>query len=252
MGEHGKYRALVKLMSRANATIAIFAWLLTAGWANADCRQALALGLDISGSVDSSEYRLQIEGLAAALDDPSVIDAFLTMPAAPIRLFIYEWAGLGTQRVIVDWIAIETTEQLSNISAVLQSHERRPREVATALGLAMQYGGGALFSQRDCWQLTLDISGDGQSNIGPRPRDIKDLPPLTGVTVNALVIGSDDPGLTDTRQVQISELSAYFRAEVIRGPEAFVQTALGFDEYSTAIIRKLLRELNVIAVGSLR
>ena len=97
MGEHGKYRALVKLMSRANATIAIFAWLLTAGWANADCRQALALGLDISGSVDSSEYRLQIEGLAAALDDPSVIDAFLTMPTAPIRLFIGRVASITGQ-----------------------------------------------------------------------------------------------------------------------------------------------------------
>ena len=47
--------------------------LAVAGWLLADpgtaaCRQALALGLDVSGSVDACEYRLQIDGLAQALD----------------------------------------------------------------------------------------------------------------------------------------------------------------------------------------
>ena len=42
---------------------------LTAGPAAA-CRQALALGLDVSGSVDAVEYRLQTAGLAAALMAP--------------------------------------------------------------------------------------------------------------------------------------------------------------------------------------
>ena len=40
---------------------------LTAGIAQADCRQALALGLDVSGSVDSAEYALQMQGLANAV-----------------------------------------------------------------------------------------------------------------------------------------------------------------------------------------
>lgn len=34
--------------------------------AQANCRLALALGLDVSGSVDSREYRLQLDGLANA------------------------------------------------------------------------------------------------------------------------------------------------------------------------------------------
>ena len=44
-------------------------------WASAgvaECRQALALGLDVSGSVDAREYRLQLDGVAGALDDPAV------------------------------------------------------------------------------------------------------------------------------------------------------------------------------------
>ena len=42
--------------------------MLTAAPAAAQCRQALALALgpDVSGSVDKVEYRLQLDGLAGA------------------------------------------------------------------------------------------------------------------------------------------------------------------------------------------
>jgi len=72
-----------------------------------------------------------------------------------------------------------------------------------------------------------------------------------GITVNALVIGADNPSSGDTRQAEIGELSSYFRAEVIAGQDAFVETALGFDDYEAAMTRKLLRELEVLAVSDL-
>ncbi|MGR3364390.1 MAG: DUF1194 domain-containing protein, partial [Maritimibacter harenae] len=43
----------------------------------ADCRQALVLALDVSGSVDAGEYRLQMDGLAQALTAPEVAAAIL-------------------------------------------------------------------------------------------------------------------------------------------------------------------------------
>ncbi|MFC6686684.1 DUF1194 domain-containing protein [Jhaorihella thermophila] len=61
--------------------------------AAAACRHALALGLDVSGSVDGREYRLQLDGLAAALRDPRVKQALLAMPAAPVRIAVFEWSG---------------------------------------------------------------------------------------------------------------------------------------------------------------
>jgi hypothetical protein len=38
---------------------------------------------------------------------------------------------------------------------------------------------------------------------------------------------------------------------VITGSGAFVETALGFDDYEAAMTRKLLRELEVLAVSEL-
>jgi hypothetical protein len=63
------------------------------------------------------------------------------------------------------------------------------------------------------------------------------------------VIGADDPAAGDARQSEIAQLSAYFTAEVILGPEAFVEVALGFEEYATAMEVKLLRELEGLVLS---
>ena len=44
---------------------------------------------------------------------------------------------------------------------------------------------------------------------------------------------------------------AYFKAEVIRGPGAFVEAAVGFDDFEEAMIRKLLRETRGLSLGQL-
>ncbi|MFZ1347287.1 MAG: DUF1194 domain-containing protein, partial [Tabrizicola sp.] len=36
------------------------------------CETALLLSIDVSGSIDAGDYRLQTEGLATALSDPEV------------------------------------------------------------------------------------------------------------------------------------------------------------------------------------
>lgn len=220
--------------------------------AAADCRQALALGLDVSGSVDLREYRLQLDGLVTALNDPGVVSALLAMPERPVSLLVFEWSGPEDQAVIVPWTQITGRDALARISAALAGTERRASTPGTALGTAMELGAQLLDAQAGCARRTLDISGDGKSNFGPRPRDVKAAIGARGITVNALVIGADAPPADDARQVQIGELSDYFRAEVITGPEAFVETALGFEDYARAMARKLRRELEGVVIGTLQ
>lgn len=227
------------------------AWALLAGSAAAQCRQALALALDVSGSVDEREYRLQLDGLAGALMTPEVAAAFLAIPERPVRLSVYEWAGLGSQRVLVDWVEIVTRADLESIAARLTATPRIAHAPPTALGQAMLIGARQLERQRNCDRLTLDISGDGQSNTGPRPREVRRDPRLALITVNALVIGSDQLRHDDHRQDEIGALWAYFQSEVIHWPGAFVEVALGFEDFQAAMARKLLRELQTLVVGDL-
>lgn len=215
----------------------------------AQCRQALALGLDVSGSVDSAEYRLQLDGLAAALVNDEVLTSLLAMPSAPVEVAIFEWSGPKDQTILVNWTSIRTRNDAETIANTLSRTDRSGASVGTALGTAMRTGRDLLMQRADCWKLTLDISGDGKRNLGPRPQDVKREIEQAGITVNALVIGADAPRLGDTRQVEIAELSSYFRANVIVGADAFVQTALGFQEYEAAMIKKLKRELEGLVIG---
>jgi len=223
--------------------LALLIWLW-AGMAAAECRQALALALDVSGSVDSGEYRMQLDGLAGALDDPQVRAALLQMPQAPVDVMVYEWSGPWTQRVLVPWTAIDGPGTLDAVITRLRGTDRVKMPPATALGKAMAFGVAALETRAGCWSRTLDISGDGKSNMSTDPRRISGPLRETGhIMINALVIGSGTAADESRRIVEIGELQAYFTAYVIAGPGAFTEVAAGFADYEAAMVRKLLREL---------
>lgn len=225
------------------------------GSAAADCRLALAVGLDRSASVDADELRLMVEGTARALEDDAVRAAFLDLPAHPVDLAIFEWSGIGYQRLILDWTTVRSDAALDDAAEALRARLRPPAPGAapadvppseTAIGSAMLYAATLLERRSGCWRRVLDLAGDGRSNAGPLPDAVPFAPGGGPATVNALVIGipegrGGDPGL--------AELTSYFRAHVLRGPGAFLQGAEGFGDVREAMVRKLLREL-AVTVGT--
>ncbi len=202
------------------------------------CRLALALALDVSGSVDAREYRLQTHGIITALENPQVRQALFAQP--PVALFIYEWSGTGAQRILLDWTLIENQADLAIVLETLRQVRRQDNAPGTAIGEALLFGMRAFKSQNHCASHVIDISSDGYSNQGPEPAQIKPaLNARGGITVNALVIGTDR-----------GRLVSYFRKEVITGPDAFIETARVYEDYTRAITRKLARELGAAFLSS--
>lgn len=229
-----------------HALAALVGLAAMAGPVQAQCRLALALALDVSGSVNWQEYRLQIDGLANALEHPEVQQAIFVMPGEPVAIGVYEWSGPAYQRELVAWTELNGPADLAAVTGRLRGVDRYGSDPSTAIGAAMAFGGRFLRNAPECYRQVIDISGDGKSNTGPHPKEIE----LSwDVTINALVVGGEliDPG--ELRHVGIGELQAYFRAFVIRGPEAFVETAMGFREFEDAMIRKLKRELQVLSLS---
>ena len=210
---------------------------LPAAAAAEQCRIALALGLDVSSSVDGGEYLLQTRGLAAALTSQSVRDAFLGAPGEVVALNIYEWSGRRQQMTRQDWIIIRSPEDLDGVAAQLLESRRSFEQYPTALGHAIIYGAETLARAPACAELKLDISGDGTNNDGiPPPLAAPDAP----IVINGLVVG--DTGDT---------LARYYENFVIRGPGAFVEIADDYDDFEEAMKRKLERELRPAAVSEL-
>lgn len=242
MEKHGKHRSLVgRVAALACAAIVIAAPVHA-------CRLALALALDVSGSVDEREYALQTRGLAEALADTTVQRALLVSPGFPVALAIYEWSSSSHQRLVLNWTLVRSTEDIEAIRARLLSWERIPAPEATGLGAALVFGKALLADAPDCFDHTLDVSGDGKNNDWPLPDRLKDEGHLDGLRINALVVATE---MTVSRWSENStaELAAYFRSRIIQGPGSFIEVALGYEDYARAMRRKLLRELSTLPLG---
>lgn len=228
--------------------------MLVALPARSDCRQALALGLDVSGSVDAREYKLQLHGLANALQNPDVVQAFLATPQRPVSLLVYEWSGRNYQAVLLSWTDIQDAQVLATVAEQLRGLPLRidynawVTDPSTAIGSTMVFG-ATLLADQPCDLRTLDLSGDGISNSGPRPRDVKPDLEGAGITVNTLAIAPRVPDPSSLSARREYKLTTYFEAEVILGPGAFSETAFGFEDFEAAMIRKLLREVAAMVIG---
>jgi len=238
MGKHAQHRPLVGRRAAAAGGLAATLALAMAGPALA-CRLALVLALDVSASVDAAEDRLQRAGLAAALTAPDVAAAILATPDAPVALHVYEWSGRNRSVTLADWRLLDSAAALRDAAAAIAGSRRSETEFPTALGYALGHAAGVFRAGPRCLFRTLDISGDGVNNEGFGPELAYANFPLSGVTVNGLVIGADP------------EVEAFYRDRVIRGPGAFIERAAGYDDFAEAMRRKLLREVGARVVGAL-
>lgn len=212
---------------------------------------ALVLALDVSGSVDQTEYRQQLDGLAFALDSAAVREAILWDPAAPVRIAIFEWSSQNHQLLIQPWRALRTHGDIDALVGRVGGHQRRRAGLKTALGTALAYAGNLLDQQRECAELKVDVSGDGKNNIGLLPSAAHRLPAFSRAIVNALVIGDPSSGGDDESKIAMArlEMQAYYEENVTHGPGAFVLVASGYADYARAMRLKLLRELAAPALS---
>ena len=195
------------------------------------CDIALVLAIDVSGSVDAREDRIQMDGLAAALRDPTIRAA---LTEAEARLAVVQWSGSNRQKVVADWSGAGTGEEIDAIADVIVTAPRAFRHYSTAIGEALGVAADLLGAVGgDCRRKVIDVSGDGISNEGVEVTVMRDALVRGGIVINGLAIEASEPGI-----------AAYFERDVIGGGGAFVLTARTYEDYPEAIRRKLLRELS--------
>jgi hypothetical protein len=78
----------------------------------------------------------------------------------------------------------------------------------------------------------IDVSGNGPNNDGRSVAEARDDAVAAGVTVNGLPILD-----------QHKDLDAYYAANVVGGPRAFMMVARDLSSFAAAIQRKLIAEV---------
>jgi MYXO-CTERM domain-containing protein len=222
--------------------------------------QHIAMLVDVSGSIDDTDYSVMMSGYEAAFRDAGLINEIESGIYGSIAAMLVFWSGPTEQEVGVDWTVISDGLSANAFADAIIGTTRPPwGDSSTAPGDAinfiMPYFNTGL-NPHLSRQWTIDISGDGPQNAGASTPLARDAALASGINViNAITIG-DEVGL-----------SAWYQANVVGGANsdgspAFVVHASTFAEFTPAILDKLITEtsgndipepasLSLLALGAL-
>jgi hypothetical protein len=202
---------------------------------------ALALGIDISGSIDPDEAKLQREGYVQAFRDPVIIKAILGGSHGRIAVAYYEWSDAWVQRLLIDWTLLDSEAAIEAFTTRLAN---APISIArrTSISGAIRYA-IPLFgrSPYEAERKVLDISGDGSNNDGGLVTDMRYEALKEKIVINGLPIMNDRPNPFGFPSE--TDLDKYYLHCVTGGPRSFVEVARNFEDFPRAVRKKLLQEV---------
>ncbi|MBS0526875.1 MAG: DUF1194 domain-containing protein [Proteobacteria bacterium] len=206
-----------------------------------DIDLALALGIDISGSIDPEEAKLQRQGYVMAFRDPVIVKAILGGPNGRIAVAYYEWSDSWMQKLLIDWTLLDSEQAIAAFVARL---DEAPISIArrTSISGAIRYA-IPLFgrSPYEPTRKVLDISGDGSNNDGGLVTDMRYEALKEKIVINGLPIMNDRPNPFGFPNE--ADLDRYYLHCVTGGPRSFVEVARSFEDFPRAVRKKLLQEV---------
>jgi hypothetical protein len=198
----------------------------------------LVLLVDVSGSVDNSEYLLQKTGYVDAFKSAAVQSAILGSVGGAIAVTYVEWSGNNQQSQQVGWTLIDSAADADAFGDAINGTSRA-FSGNTAIQDAIMFGAGAFANNGfEGSRLVIDVSGDGRDNATTdcnrfvNPNCGVDFALGAGVnTVNGLAILGE------------SGLLTYYQTNVAGGTGGFAVAVNSFADFGTAIEGKLQREI---------
>lgn len=215
----------------------------------------LVIAADVSTSMTLAEKKLQQQGFVQAFRDRDLIRTILNGKTARIAVTYVEWGGYRTPKVVVPWTIIDGEASSLAFAQRLETNfpSRMPR--GTAIGTLLEFSSGLLAQgEHPATRSVINISGDGIDNKRPDLRQIRQSLLDDGVTINGLPLAYRDEveGIPDSvlDERPPDFLIRYYRDEVIGGTGAFVEPVVARDQFSGAILKKLMREIGGDSISS--
>lgn len=218
----------------AAASVAVLTAVGSVGGAQAQTAVDVELQLlvDVSGSVNNTEFALQRDGYVNAFQSQTIKDAITGGAIGKIAVQLIYWSSSGEQQVAVDWTEIASDAESESFASAVSS-AARPSFGLTAPGSAIAFG-EPLFNNNgfDGTTQVMDVSGDGVENDGLDTATARDNALAAGVDrINGLAIGGS------------ASVETFYQNEVVGGAGSFFVAANSFQDFGDAIQQKLQREI---------
>lgn len=195
----------------------------------------LVLAVDVSSSIDDTEFKIQKAGYVNAFKDDDIINGITTGGTyKSIAVTFVYWSSEAKQEQAVDWMQIDSGADSIAFAEAIDA-TTRPFENRTGIGAALTYSAN-LFSSNgfEGDRNVIDVSGDGVNNE-ETPSDTGRRNALNAgvTTINGLVF---DSSIDQT-------VFNHYRTDVIGGADAFAILATEIDDFGEAVKDKLAKEI---------
>jgi hypothetical protein len=200
----------------------------------------LVLAVDVSPSIDNSEYEVERDGTAAAFSDQDVIRAIQNGSIGRIAVTLIHFSSAQFNRVMIDWTIIRDRP---SALAFAQAVRNLPRTFGrrTSISSALELGSFLLeASEKDitATRRVIDVTGDGPNNAGDPMTEAHDKTIAQGIVVNGL------PVMDDQANGYFEGLDKYYAGCVTGGRGAFVVVVKSYRDYAAAMRHKLILEIS--------
>jgi hypothetical protein len=220
---------------------------------------ALIVSVDVSNSVDSDRYKLQMEGIAKALEDPSVVDAIVSGPNGGILFSMVTWADRPA--LTLPWVKISSKADALAVAAKVRKLPLQGGEF-TCMTKMLRSANDKIVPQipAKALRVVIDVSGDGPDNCNAEEpiETVRDELVANGVTINGLPIleganaggaaGVVVPNAADKDAAHAAAdpkgLEEWYRTHVQAGNGSFVLPADGYGDFARAIRQKFVIEIS--------
>lgn len=237
------------------ALVALATLLLVSAWAEEPTVDtALVVSVDVSNSVDQERYKLQMEGIAKALEDPGVVAAIAGGGTGGILFSMVTWADKPF--IAVPWTRISNKAEAAELAARIRKMPQQGGEF-TCMTKMLRSVNDKIVPQipGKPGRVVVDVSGDGPDNCNAEESidKVRDELVANGVTVNGLPIILDHSEFAKTHPVLPGSdglsVEDWYRAHVMAGNGAFVLPAQGYADFGRAIRQKFIVEISGMTPG---
>ena len=187
---------------------------------------AMAIVLDVSGSVTQTQWRLMLESYARGLSSSEVVEAIVGEGGIAICVIQFDDAA----QVTMGWMQLRSRADIERFAAEFVNQERAgylSTNTAAGMSLAIEQ----LMSVPAETKI-MNISTDGPSNTGEPPEDVRDRAQDMEIRINCVGIIT-----------QFGNPSTWLDINV-KTQDGFVVVANGWQDFQRAIKRKLVMELS--------
>lgn len=183
------------------------------------------MSIDVSGSIDEDEYKLQRTGYVNAFSLPNVRSSVLSQNGFAIA--VQQWSS-SSFAPSIDWVNLNSDvaydQFLTDLNVMARLGSGLTNVAAGLTAATSQITSNAFNGSK----LIIDISGDGTSNTGASTTAARDAAAALGITINGLPIGGQS-------------INAYYQNNVIT-TDGQIFPASTFADFNTAVAAKIQAE----------